>query len=518
LMIDALELALGERADTELVRTGATKATVQLVIDVSSRPDVVTKLAELGLDHEDHLVFINREVYAEGRSVARVNGRSVPISTLKSIGKSIVDLHGQHQHQSLLDSDAHGQYLDDWIGEPVLQLKAQVAEDYSSWSEANRKYESLKRGVREREQRLDILRFQVKEIEEFGLQVGEEEELFNTISRLKNSERINLAVATALESLADAEFNARDLSASGVKAAEEITRFDPTLEEVVQSLNEALLSLEEGIHAIRAYSDQIDNDPAMLDETVERLEGLKRLKRKYGESELEILQFLEKASQELSLLEDSESSEVSLSAEVRASHERLVGSCTLLTQGRVSKAHLFSESVRVHLSDLSMGKALFEVSISPCEATSSGADAIEFMFSANAGEDAKPLAKIASGGEISRVMLSLKSSLAGKAGVPTLIFDEVDSGLGGKAAAAVGKKLRQLGEHYQVIAISHLPQVASMASQHYRIEKVETDGRVATSVNQLGEADRVEEIARMLAGEMITDKSIANARELLQLL
>jgi DNA repair protein RecN (Recombination protein N) len=204
--------------------------------------------------------------------------------------------------------------------------------------------------------------------------------------------------------------------------------------------------------------------------------------------------------------------------EVKVSESALRSECFRLTELRTSKAKAFTHDVRDHLADLSMGKALFEVSIKPAEPSEKGADEIEFMFSANAGEELKPLAKIASGGEISRVMLSLKSALAGKAGVPTLIFDEVDSGLGGKAAAAVGRKLQQLGEHYQVIAISHLPQVASLASQHYRIEKQEAKGRVATLVTQLSEEERIEEIARMLAGDSITDTSLANARELLRLL
>jgi DNA repair protein RecN (Recombination protein N) len=260
----------------------------------------------------------------------------------------------------------------------------------------------------------------------------------------------------------------------------------------------------------------LDADPGLLDLTTERLDGLKRLKRKYGESEAVVLAFCLEAEEELATLEDAEASEESLALQLETASEKLRDSCEVLTEVRRSRAEAFVESVRVHLDDLSMGKARLEVSMKPCEPTAAGADEVEFLFSANAGEPPKPLAKIASGGEVSRVMLALKSALAGRAGVPTLLFDEVDTGLGGKAAAAVGRKLAALGSFYQVIAISHLPQVAACASHQYRIEKREEDGRSQTSVVALTQDDRVEEIARMLAGDQVTETAMANARELLQ--
>jgi DNA repair protein RecN (Recombination protein N) len=518
LMIDALELALGERADTELVRTGATKASVQLVLDITQRPDLVMRLEVLGVAPEDGQIYIHREVHAEGRSQARINGRTFPVSVLKSIGKLIVDLHGQHQHQSLLDPESHVNYLDDWIGEDLKSHLEDAQTRFGEWNDAKRAFESLRKGLREREQRLDMLRFQVKEIEEFGVLPGEEEVLMNELSRLKNAERITLAVKSALSALSDEETNARDLLATGVKAASDITRFDSSLSESLHGLEAALVTVEESIHTIREYGDRLEVDPTLLDAKADRLESLRRLKRKYGESEAEILEFLAKAQGELSLLEDSGASEEMLVAKVQQTESSLRATCEKISTVRKSKAKSFTGEVRQHLADLSMSKALFEVSVQQTELGPNGYDLIEFMFSANAGEEIKPLAKIASGGEISRVMLALKSALAGRAGVPTLIFDEVDTGLGGKAAAAVGRKLQQLGEFYQVIAISHLPQVASMASQHYRIEKSEEQGRVNTTVKQLQSNERVEEIARMLAGESVTDTSLANARELLQLL
>jgi DNA repair protein RecN (Recombination protein N) len=515
LMIDALELALGERADTDLVRTGAAKASVQLVLDLSARSDLLPPLSELGLDLEDGRLFILREVFAEGRSVARVNGRTVPIATLKSLGRLIVDLHGQHQHQALLDPLTHVRYLDQWIGTDASVALATVESTYSAFSAVRSKMDALRRGLREREQRLDMLRFQVKEIRSFSPIEGEEEELTTSLSRLKNLERITLSVQSALAALSEGEVNARDMLAGGSSAVSDALRFDTSLESVANSLEAAVVNLDESVHTLSAYFERLDADPGLLDLSTERLDGLKRLKRKYGESEAVVLAFCLAAEEELANLEDAEASEESLALQLEMASARLSATCAVLTEVRRSRAEAFVDSVRVHLDDLSMGKARLEVSMKPCEPTAAGADEVEFLFSANAGEPPKPLAKIASGGEVSRVMLALKSALAGRAGVPTLLFDEVDTGLGGKAAAAVGRKLAALGSFYQVIAISHLPQVAACAAHQYRIEKREDGGRSQTSVVPLSQDDRVEEIARMLAGDQVTETAMANARELL---
>ncbi len=516
LLIDALELCLGERADTELVRTGAAKASVQMVIDLSLRPELLSNLQEIGVDNENGQIFIHREVLAEGRSQARVNGKSVPVSTLRELGSRIVDLHGQHQHQALLNPETHVEYLDHWIGSPASELKGHVSDKFAAYMEAKRKYDALQRGIQEREQRLDMLRFQVKEIEDFSPVEGEEADLTGQLARLKNMEKISSAAQRSLAALSDGETNARDLLAMGHKDAEEIARLDPTYEPV--ELAQALESLQEAIHDLQSYVDQLDSDPEALESTVERLDGLKRLKRKYGETEREILDYLVRAQSELSDLTDVEASEETLRIALEKVSQDLHAELGKLTHLRQSRSKEFSQDVRDHLADLSMGKTLFEVSIRPGEPTPAGADIVEFLFSANTGEDLKPLAKIASGGEISRVMLAMKSALAGRAGVPTLIFDEVDSGLGGAAAAAVGKKIRALSEHYQVLAISHLPQVASQANEQLRIQKNEVGGRVETEVVRLSENDRVQEIARMLAGDEVGEHAIANARAMLKLL
>jgi DNA repair protein RecN (Recombination protein N) len=516
LLIDALELCLGERADTELVRTGSSKASVQLVVELSKYPAILQNLAELGIEPEDGIVFIQRDVFAEGRSQARINGKSVPVATLKEVGTQIVDLHGQHQHQDLLNQETHVGYLDSWIGTECETLKAEVGKQYSRWSEAKRKYEALQKGVQEREQRLDMLRFQVNEIESFGVIEGEEKDLNALLVRLKNAEKISSAGLRALAALSEDEINARDLLAAGLKDAEEIARLDESLD--LSELQESLVDLQEAIHKIQHYLEVMEDDPGALETTIDRLDALKRLKRKYGESEQEILNYLEKALVELDTLVDVEASEETLLKDLQSAQADLKAAFSNLTDLRTSKSKDFSLDVQKHLGELSMEKTRFAVQIVEGEPTKEGIDFVEFLFSANAGEEVKPLAKIASGGEISRVMLAMKSALAGRAGVPTLIFDEVDTGLGGAAAAAVGKKIRALSQHYQVLAISHLPQVASQANAQFRIQKTEVSGRVQTTIEPLTEAERIHEIARMLAGDSVSEHAVANARDLLRLL
>ena len=312
-------------------------------------------------------------------------------------------------------------------------------------------------------------------------------------------------------------FYKRDFSIQrGLINFDDPVKVDPSLD--ISELQESLVDLQEAVYRIQAYLEGLDSDPASLEATVERMDGLKRLKRKYGENEDDILAYLVSAQEELATLTDVEASEETLLLALNASIEELNVAFDALTELRQSRSTDFSLDVQSHLADLSMGKTQFSVSIRRGDAGTAGRDFVEFLFSANAGEELKPLAKIASGGEISRVMLAMKSALAGRAGVPTLIFDEVDTGLGGAAAAAVGKKIRALSEHYQVLAISHLPQVASQANEHFRIQKHEVDGRVQTDVVPLTEEERVHEIARMLAGDEVSQHAVANARDLLRLI
>lgn len=515
LLVDAIELALGERADSDLVRAGASRAVVTAVFDLSGSAQLRAHCEQLGLNLEDGALFVQREVFAEGRSQCRVGGRMAPVSALRSLGQLLVDLHGQHDHQSLLHPDRHGDFLDGWIGTPASELKQEVSERFSEYEDAKRRLNALRQGLRDREHRLDLLRFQVNEIETVNPQPSEMADLEAQLNRLKYVEKLSLAAQAALAATNEDDGCARDRLGETVRSLEDVARLDSTLERTLDPLRSALYALEDGIRELRAYADSLESDPNALEDTAARIDALRRLRRKYGEDEAAVLAFLHEARLELDQLEEGEANEADLLASVQRNEEALHEAAGRLTALRQARAVEFGQRVEDELHELAMEKAVYSCRVDPKPIDANGADKVEFFFSANSGEPERPLAKIASGGEISRVMLAIKTALAGRAGVPTLIFDEVDAGLSGRAAAVVARKLEALAQHYQVVAISHLPQIASRATTHFRIEKREGGGRVATIVRPLSGEDRVEEVARLLAGEEITASALANAREML---
>lgn len=517
LLVDAIELVLGARADSELVRAGATRGTVAATFDLSCRPDLQELCRNLGVEPEGGYLYLQREVLAEGRSSCRIAGRLVPLSTMRQIGAALVDLHGQHEHQDLLDPASHVRYLDAWIGEPAAALLAQVAERFAAVSEIERKLHSLRQDRRGREQRIDLLRFQIQEIESVDPTPDEMPELEARLSRLQHVERLAEVSAASLAQLVDEEGAALDRLGTSVRELESVARHDPEIEESLDAIRSAFYALQEGTRMLRAYADRLEADPEGLEATASRIDSLKRLRRKYGDDEAAILAFYERAKLELEDLDDSESTESDLQERLEALRVELQKSADALTELRREKAAAFAEEVQAQIRELAMERAVFTVSLNARPIDAAGADDVVFLFSANAGEPPRPLDRIASGGEISRVMLAMKSVLAGTAGVPTLIFDEVDTGLGGRAAAVVARKLEALGSHYQVVVISHLPQIASRASSHFRIEKGEEAGRVTTRIVPLANAERVHEIARMIAGEQVGDSAVAHAREMLGL-
>jgi DNA repair protein RecN (Recombination protein N) len=515
LLIDALNLALGERADSDLVRNGADKLSVNLVFEVGDRPEIQSVCEEQGFSLEDGRLYVQREVTAEGRSTCRVGGKMVPVGGLKAVGGLLVDLHGQHDHQSLLDSAKHLGFLDAWIGSPAHNLRAEVAAAVVERDRLQSKLRELRSLAREREKRLDMLQFQVNEIESVGIQPGELAELESQLSRLKHSEKIAEGTAAALAALDLGEPSARDLLALAAKQLATVVRFDDSLTEIYEQIEALSVGASEAIHTLATYADRLESDPSQLDEIQSRIDHIKRLLKKYGETEEEVLEFFAECKAQLSLLESPENQEEVLVRELDKAKAHVNEIAAQLTSVRSDAAPRFAQIVEAQLRDLSLEKAVFQVGLEPQEPDSSGGDRVEFLFCANPGEPIRALARIASGGEMSRVMLAIKTALAGVAGVPVLIFDEVDTGLSGRAAATMAKKLAELGQNYQVIVISHLPQIAGKANAHYRIEKNEIEGRVRTEVKQLGGEERVQELARMLAGEQITETALANARELL---
>jgi DNA repair protein RecN (Recombination protein N) len=429
----------------------------------------------------------------------------------------LVDLHGQHHHQALLNPDVHGEYLDAWIGSAAAEASQKVQSCYRQYIATKSRLEVLRTNQRDRAQRLDILRFQFNEIRNFGIRDGELAELEGRISRLQNAEKISASLSMAKEVLRSGEVNAIDLLGQAIHELRVASVFDANITVMLTQIQEYQELLEQSAKEVESFLEENESDPESLEEHAARRDGLKRILKKYGDSEAEVLAHFEQISQELALLEGDGSDESELEKSLEYLTVQLQKACSELTSLREESKSEFARQVVSHLRELSMDRAEVEVAIKPADFGPNGADAIEFMFSANPGEPVKPLTKIASGGEISRVMLAIKCVMAGRAGTPSLLFDEVDTGLGGKAAAAVGKKLAELGRHYQVICISHLPQVASHAQAHLKIEKREVNGRTATSIQLLSEQERVHEIARMLAGETITENALNAAKDMLSL-
>ncbi len=516
LLIDAIGLALGERADSDLVRSGSSKGSVTLLADLSDSPSARKVCTDLGiaLDASDE-VLISREVTANGRSSVRINGQPSSVGILKQVGDALVDLHGQHDHQSLLQPDRQIDFLDEWIGHECVSRREKVAVQFAKLQASRRKLSSMQTSQKEREQRIDMLKFQISEIHEVNPGPGELEEQEHRLRRLQNAERLAQASLTALEVLQDQEGSSIDSMQSALGSLESILAYDDDVGAVIEPLRNASFHLEEGVRGLRQYAQSLDLDPAALEQTAERVEAIRALRRKYGPSEEELFEHLAAAGRELEDLQQSELSETELAEQVAHEEEVLMDIAGKLSALRRRRAVEFQAIVQGHVQDLAMEKALFEVKFTEKFVEGNGIDVVELLFCANPGEPLLPLVKTASGGELSRVMLAIKAAGAGLAGVPSMIFDEVDSGLGGRAAAVMASKLQELAGHCQVLVITHLPQIAGKANEQWQIEKSDEMGRSVTRLTQLKGDERIAEIARMLAGEEVGDSAIANAKELL---
>lgn len=515
ILLDAIGLVLGDRADPHMVRAGANRALVQAVFDLSQYPDDMGYLlSESGIELEEGLLYLTRELHASGRSIARVNGQPVPLQVVKALGDALVDLHGQHEHQSLLRTQTHLDFLDRWLGEHVMSLRAKTRESVQRVHALQREWDELNAREREREQLLDLYQFQIAEIENAQLQPGEEESLLTEERRLTHAEKLRNLSGSGYESLMG-ESGAYDRVAEALRNLDEIARIDPSMEPQREELQGALIQIEESGRALRDYLENVEYDPERLEEVVARIETIKRLKRKYGDTLGEVINFGEELRRKLDDLSHQQARREEIEAERVSAEKELDALVEELSQHRHQGAKRFSELVQAELHDLAMDRALFEANIQAQSIDSTGKDKIEFLLTPNPGEPLKPLNKIASGGEMSRVMLALKTALSHTSPVPTLIFDEVDAGLGGKTALKVGEKIADLQTDFQIICVTHLAQIACKAKQHYQITKLTEDERTLVQVGPLSDEERVLELARMLAGEP-TDTALQHARELLE--
>ncbi|HEU0025734.1 MAG TPA: DNA repair protein RecN [Ktedonobacterales bacterium] len=546
IIVDAITALVGERMGADVVRAGSERATVEGVFDVSDvlaregRSEGATEdmaagslgasLAELGIEAEDGMLILGREMTAAGRGLARVNGRTAPLSTLQRLSAGLIDIHGQSAHLALLRPERHIYYLDRYAG--LDEAREEVAALYAEWRATRRELERLRADEREIERRIELLRFQVEEIAAATLKPGEVEELERERRMLSNAERLGELTAAVYGALrgdeAGDERGALDLLAEARRGLTDLLRLDETLGAQSETLDQAIFLLEDVASGARDYQDQVMADPARLAEVEERLDLINRLRRKYGATIEEMLAFADEAARELEGLLNREERAAELQQREERLRERIGVVAGRLSARRGEAARELAQAMERQLDDLNMRKARFEVRLARrpdpggvpagdegrVAFSATGIDQVEFLLAPNPGEPLKPLARIASGGETSRLMLAIKTILASADATPTLIFDEIDAGISGRSGQVVGEKLWALGQTHQALCVTHLPQIAALGDRHFQVSKVVSGERTMTHVTPLDGDARVAELSQMLGGAS-TNASRANARDLL---
>jgi DNA repair protein RecN (Recombination protein N) len=516
ILVDALGLVLGERGSAQLVRDGAKRAEFAAEFNVAKLSAVKAWLDDQALDVEDDCL-LRRVINADGRSRAFINGNSVPLSQLKALGELLLDIHGQHFHQSLGRRDIQRALLDHFGG--LLEDRSRVEAQFRLWRSLADGLQSITDAEADRASRLDLLTFQLNELQSLALESGELDALNGERQKLQNSGKLVEGVGSALDSLFDNEAgNANNLVADAVRSIEQIAEFDATLEPVLEALNDASIQVTEAAETLRRYSESIDMDPARRDWVEERLDAVQTISRKHRVKGDELPQLAEQLRAEHDELSHAEERGRELEEQAEAAKAEFLKRAKSLSKARTSAATRFSAAVTEAMHGLGMPGGVFHAALTPITIDSAkpwGLDNIEFLISANPGQAPQPLAKVASGGELSRMALSIQVIASDGSAIPTMVFDEVDSGVGGSVAEMVGRRLQELGANRQVLCVTHLPQVASLADQHFRISKV-TDGKsTRTRVHVLGQDERIEELARMLGGVEITRKTLEHAAEML---
>ncbi|HEY0808574.1 MAG TPA: DNA repair protein RecN [Longimicrobiales bacterium] len=515
IIVGALSLLLGERASSESIRTGAQKATVEGVFDVADEHEVMALLSEQGIEADNGLLILRREVSAEGRSRAWVNGAASTATFVGQLGRALVDLHGQHEGQTLLRADEQRAIVDEYAG--ATELANEVAQAFVRVRELQANLDDLDRRRRDAEQRADYLRFQVNEIDSAHLKVGEETELSAEAVRLEHSEELAQLAAALSDALYAGDDSLSTRLGEVRRVLDHLVRIDQSQADAREQLDSAYYSLEELGRRFGDYAQSIEYDPARLESIRARLDLLYRLRSKYGPEIENVIEAGRKASDELTLVDDAEVMRNAVEAELTAARTELRQLAADLTKQRNKAAAKLQHEVMEILPELGMPSGRFEVAMdAQGHPTAHGSETIEFRVALNTGFEPRPLARVASGGELSRVMLALKTILARVDRVPTLIFDEVDAGIGGRVATQVADKLRDVAQHHQVFVITHLPQLASRAAHHLLVEKVEREGTTLTRVSELKQEDRVRELARMLGGDPESGVSLEHAREMLR--
>jgi DNA repair protein RecN (Recombination protein N) len=517
IVVDALGLLLGGRASADMVRTGEARARVAGIFEVKEQGAVRRLLEPAGLEIEEGELLIEREILAGGKSRAFVESRPVSASLLRGLAPLLADIHGQHDQQLLFSADAQRDMLDAFAAKG--ELLERVALLFADWRAAAAELAELERTEQEKLRLLDMWSFQRKEIESAQLDADEDTALENERRVLQNVQKLQESAATAYEAVYENPESALALARIAAKRVEELLRIDSTLEGLREHLKAAELSLQEVAYGLRDYLSHLEGNPGRLEEVENRLAAIGRLKRKYGQTIPEILAFLEEARTQIASVETAGERMEALRKQQKRLATEFEKAAAELTEARKAAARRLEKRVEAELAQLAMERTVFRVVISEAAWSQTGADAVEFLVSPNLGEEPRPLSKVASGGEISRIALAVKTCLAtgGKTGtIRTLVFDEVDTGVGGSAAEGVGRRLKKLSAANQVLCVTHLPQIAGFADHHYRVEKLESRGRTVAAVEELSGDARTREIGRMLSGQKLTDEALRNAEQLIR--
>lgn len=533
IIIDAVDALLGARYGAEFVRSGSDTARVEGIFRLAPPPALTARLAELGLDMEDDSIILSREIHGSGRSTARINGRAVPVSVLQEVGQALVDIHGQSEHLSLLRQSEHVNFIDRFGN--LMQQRAHVAEKVTRLRAVRRELQSLVADEREIARRVDLLRYQSDEIAAAALHSAEDEELAQERTLLANAEKLSALCASAYVALYEGDEKQRsavDLLGAVTHALEDLAQLDPSLRDHLSTVITTSDMLSDLSHTLRAYRDNVEFNPERLQEVEERLGLIQTLKRKYGSTIEDILAFGQRASVELNNIVHAEERMAELRKEEESLLRELGSLSAALSRARRAAGETIARRLEQELADLNMRHVRFQASIARSPAAdgvyasdedgkpnryafdTSGIDRVEFLISPNPGEPLKPLARVASGGETARVMLALKSILSAADDTPTLIFDEIDVGIGGRSGYVVGEKLWRLTPRHQVICITHLPQVAAYGDRHFAVSKQVAGEHTQTVLRDLAGEERVQEIAAMLGSTSAL--SLDNARDILR--
>ena len=515
IIIDAMNMMLGSRAATDVIRHGAPKAEIEGLFTVESNRHLTTLFEEQGLEWTDELI-IRREILQNGRSVSRINGQMVNLSVLKAVGQHLVDIHGQHDQEELMRPQLHIAMLDEFGDAAFFQTKDAYRQTFEDYKRLRKQVVELQRNQQENKARIEMLEFQIAEIEAAALEVDEDLRLEQERQRLLNHKMIADTLTNAYTMLDAEEFSSLANVRSAMNDLESIEEYDPSYKELSSQLSETFYALEDITKRLEDVVDGLEFDGNRLMQVESRLDLIHSITRKYGGQVKDVLEYLAQITKEYNLLTGSDLSSEDLEKELKRLEKSLVTLAQDLSDQRHTLAQALENEIQQELADLYMDKARFQVRFSKAKFNREGNEAVEFYISTNPGEDFKPLVKVASGGELSRLMLAIKSAFSRKEGKTSIVFDEVDTGVSGRVAQAIAAKIHKIGQNGQVLAISHLPQVISAADYQFYIEKISDEHSTVSTVRLLNREERIEEIAKMLAGEDLTEAARQQAEQLLK--